>query len=67
MQIKTRLHLLSAIQDLLGLLLGTDVAIVNDECSASCQNKMESLVSNLNKNLFRQEVIKEAISCMFVQ
>lgn len=47
MKNKMRFHLSSDIQALLDLLLGTYVA-VDDEHSATCQNKMESLVSNLN-------------------
>lgn len=50
MKNKTRLHFPSDIQDLSDLLLGTYVAVDNDEHSASCQNKMELLVSNLNTN-----------------
>lgn len=53
MKNKTRLHLPSDIQDLSDLLLGTYVA-VNDEHSASCQNKMELLVSNLKSNRGRK-------------
>ena len=45
MKNKTRLHLPSDIQVLPDLLLGTYVAIGNDEHSVSCQNKVESLVS----------------------
>lgn len=53
MKNKMRLHLPSDIQDLSDLLLGTYVA-VNDEHSASCQNKMELLVSNLKSNRGRK-------------